>query len=157
MISQKFVEIIEKTYYEAVKYLDSETLRDSDNWYNYVLNLPKDQQVVYTIIILNWQVENGGFHQYFFNSYGQFAYLTIKNLSLIQATHRAELLDTATHLVNEEYLIEDTFRNLIFNRNLSKIVDFDEILFNELNDLDDKYYDLHEDLEQLLVDYITKL
>ncbi|UCA61439.1 DMP19 family protein [Chryseobacterium rhizoplanae] len=149
--------IIDKTYSEAVKGLDEEILKNCDAWYNYVLNLPKAQQVVYTVALLNWQVENGGFHQYFFNSYGQFAYLTIKNLKLIGAPQRAELLDVATHLVNEEYLIEDTFRHLIFNRELSKITDFDEILFNKLNDLDDKYYNMEdENILDFLEDYLNK-
>lgn len=149
--------IIDKIYSEAVKELDEEILKNCDSWYNYVLNLPKTQQVVYTVTLLNWQVENGGFHQYFFNSYGQFAYLTIKNLKLIGTPQRASLLDTATHLVNEEYLIEDAFRHLIFNRELSKIVDFDEILFNKLNDLDDKYYNMEdENIFDFLEDYLEK-
>lgn len=150
--------IIDKIYSEAVKGLDEEILKNCDAWYNYVLNLPKGQQVVYTITLLNWQIENGGFHQYFFNSYGQFAYLTIKNLKLIGIPQRAGLLDAATHLVNEEYLIEDTFRHLIFNRELSKIVGFDEILFNKLNDLDDKYYNMEdENIFDFLEDYLHKI
>lgn len=146
---------IDKTYSEAVKGLDDEVLKDCDAWYNYVLNLPKAQQVIYTVTLLHWQVENGGFHQYFFNSYGQFAYLTIKNLKLIKASQRADLLDSAIHLVNEEYLIEDDFRHLIFNRELSKIVDFDDELFSKLNELDDKYYELEqENIMNLLENYL---
>ena len=147
--------IIDKIYSEAVKGLDEEKLKDCDAWYNHVLNLPKAQQIVYTVILLHWQVENGGFHQYFFNSYGQFAYLTIKNLKLIEASQRANLLDVATHLVNDEYLIEDNFRSLIFNREFSKIVDFDDILFDKLNELDDKYYEMKdENISDLLSSYL---
>ena len=147
--------IIDKNYSEAVKGLDEEILNDCDAWYNYVLKLPKTQQVVYTIILFNWQIENGGFHQYFINSYGQFAYLTIKNLKLIEAPQRADLLDSATHLVNEEYFIEDKFRHLIFNREFSKIVDFDGALFDKLNELDDKYYDMEkENVYNLLQQYL---
>jgi hypothetical protein len=150
--------IIDKTYSEAVKELDETILTDSDAWYKHVLNLPKDQQVVYTVILLQWQVENGGFHQYFLNSYGQFAYLTIKNLKSIGASQRANLLDTATHLVNEEYLIEDDFRQRIFNREFSKIVDFDDILFDKLNELDDQYYDLkNENILELLSNFLKKI
>jgi hypothetical protein len=147
--------IIDKTYSEAVKDLDEEKLKDCDTWYNHVLNLPKAQQIVYTVILLHWQVENGGFHQYFLNSYGQFAYLTIENLKLIKASQRANLLDVATHLVNEEYLVENDFRHLIFNREFSKIVDFDEILFDKLNELNDKYYELKdENISDLLSSYL---
>ncbi|UCA61443.1 DMP19 family protein [Chryseobacterium rhizoplanae] len=80
--------IVNQTYSEAIKGLDEEILKNCDSWYNYVLNLPKIQQVVYTVVLLHWQIENGGFHQYFFNSYGQFAYLTIKNLKLIRTPHQ---------------------------------------------------------------------
>ncbi|WP_288447474.1 DUF4375 domain-containing protein [uncultured Chryseobacterium sp.] len=147
--------IIDKVYSEAVKELDDEILNNCNEWYNYVLKLPKTQQVVYTIILFNWQIENGGFHQYFINSYGQFAYLTIKNLKLIEAPQRADLLDSATHLVNEEYFIEDKFRDLIFNREFSKIVDFDGALFDKLNELDDKYYDMEEEnVYNLLQQYL---
>jgi hypothetical protein len=149
--------IIDKIYSESVEGLNEERLKKCDDWYNYILSLPKAQQVVYTIVLLHWQVENGGFHQYFFNSYGQFAYLTIKNLKLIGTNKRAELLDTATHLVNEEYLIEDTFRHLIFNRELLKIVDFDELLFDKLNELDDKYYGMKdENIFDLLENHINQ-
>jgi len=147
--------IIDKAYSEAVKGLNEEILDDCDVWYNYVLKLPKAQQVVYSIILFNWQIENGGFHQYFFNSYGQFAYLTINNLKLIEASQRADLLDSATHIVNEEYFIQDKFRHLIFNREFSKIVDFDEALFDKLNDLDDKYYNMeNENVFDLLQQYL---
>jgi len=150
--------IIDKAYSEAVKGLNEEILDDCDAWYNYVLKLPKAQQVVFSIILFNWQIENGGFHQYFFNSYGQFAYLTINNLKLIEASQRADLLDSATYLVNEEYFIQDKFRHLIFNREFSKIVDFDDLLFNQLNELDDKYYELEqENIMNLLENYLNNL
>lgn len=148
---------IDEIYSEAVKRLDEEILKDCDAWYSYVLNLPKAQQVVYTVILLHWQIENGGFHQYFFNSYGQFAYLTIENLKLIEAYQRADLLDSATHLVNEEYLIEDNFRHLIFNRELSKIIDFEDVLFSKLSELDDKYYEMEqENIIDLLSTYLNQ-
>ncbi|SFN92446.1 protein of unknown function [Chryseobacterium oleae] len=148
-------ELIEKIYLESTKGIKEEILNNCDAWYNHVLNLSKAQQVVYTVILFQWQVENGGSHQYFLNSYGQFAYLTIKNLKLIEASQRANLLDAATHLVNEEYLIEDDFRHLIFNRELSKIVDFDDILFDKLNELDDKYYEMKdENISELLGNYL---
>ncbi len=149
--------MIDKTYSDAVKGLDKQILINCDTWYNYVLDLPHAQKVVYTVSVLNWQVENGGFHQYFLNSYGQFAYITIENLKLIGAVNKADLLDAATQLVNEDYLIEDTIRHLIFNKELSKIVDFDDVLFDKLNELDDNYYELEdEDIIGLLEEYLKK-
>ncbi len=42
-----------------------------------------------------------------------------------------------------------------FNRELSKIVDFDDVLFNKLNELDDKYYNMEdENIFDLLQRYL---
>ena len=149
--------IIEKEYYDSVKGLTQEVLDSSSVWYNYVLNLPKAQQVVYAVILFHTQVENGGFHQYFFNSYGQFAYLTLKNLKLIGSNKRAELLDEALKHVNHENLNEAVYRELIFSRKLSRIVNFDKELFKYLNNLDSRYSNIEdEDVYELLEKYLKE-
>ncbi len=149
--------IIEKEYHESVKGLTQEVLNSSSDWYNHVVHLPKIQQVVYTIILFHTQVENGGFHQYFFNSYGQFVFLTLKNLKLIGSSKRAVLLDEALKHVNDENLDENAFREAIFNRKLSGIVDFDNELFAYLNSLDDSYYEMvDEDIYELLEKYLKE-
>lgn len=88
-------EITDKYYKEAVKDLNDVVLQDKDLWYSYILHLPIHLQVTYTIIVFHQQVFNGGFHQYFFNSYGQFAYLTVDHLKLIKAFKTAEILEKA--------------------------------------------------------------
>ena len=149
--------IVEKEYKEAVKGLTLETLNNSSAWYDYALNLPITQQIVYTIVLFHSQVENGGFHQYFFNSYGQFAYLTLKNLKTIGGIKRAKLLDDALRHVNGENLPENIFRKLVVNRKLSRIVDFKNELFDYLNNLDNKYYDIEgEDIYELLEKYLKE-
>ncbi|MDQ1162556.1 hypothetical protein QE422_002924 [Chryseobacterium sp. SORGH_AS 447] len=147
-------EITCKYYADSVKGLNTKIINDKDLWYKYVIDLPQNLQVTYTIIIFHEQVFNGGLHQYFFNSYGQFAYLTIENLKLIKASKAAKILKKALELVNIEQYDIDEFRTRIFNRRLDKITDFDDELFDSLEKLDDEYYDLDEDLEQLLVDYL---
>lgn len=148
-------EITDSYYKKAVEGLEESTLQDKDLWYSYILNLPKHLQVTYTVIIFDQQVFNGGFHQYFFNTYGQFAYLTIDNLRLINAFKIADILEQATNLVNTDQISLNEFRRKIFDRNFPKIVDFDDELFDVLSDLDDKYYALDENLEQLLLDYLS--
>lgn len=147
--------IIENEYYKSVNSLTDDVLNNCSDWYNYIFNLPISQQVTYTVVVFNTQVENGGFHQYFFNAYGQFAYLTIKNLKLIRSFERAKLLQKALEYVNEDNLNEDKFRELIFNRKLNKITDFDKELFNKLNGLDTVYYNTHEnDIYDLLTTFL---
>ncbi|AYN00137.1 DUF4375 domain-containing protein [Chryseobacterium sp. 3008163] len=79
-------ELIEKTYLEATKGIKEDWFfSDIPYWYSYVVNLSKHLQVTYLTVVLENQVLNGGFHQYFANSYGQFAKETIDALIEIGA------------------------------------------------------------------------
>ncbi|MGS2765243.1 DMP19 family protein [Sinomicrobium sp. M5D2P9] len=147
-------EITDKYYKEVVTGLNETILNDKDLWYSYVINLPLHLQIVYTIVVFHQQVFNGGLHQYFFNSYGQFAYLTVEQLKLIKAFKTSSILERAIREVNIENFSIDEFRAKIFNREIDRIVDFDEKLSEFLELLDNEYDDLDEDLEQLLVDYL---
>lgn len=147
-------EITCKYYADSVKGLNTKIINDKDLWYNYINDLPRNLQVTYTIIIFHDQVFNGGLHQYFFNSYGQFAYLTIENLKLIKAFEASKILEKAVEIINSEHYNIEEFRTKIFSRKLEKITEFDDELFDLLEKLDDEYYNLDEDLEQLLVDYL---
>ncbi|MCY1239779.1 hypothetical protein D3C87_41590 [compost metagenome] len=149
-------EIINHYYKNAVKGLNEIILEDKDLWYSHIINLPQNLQATYTIVVFHEQVFNGGLHQYFFNSYGQFAYLTVEHLRSIKAFKSAAILDSAITLVNIEKMGLDEFRTKIFERELSQIIDFDDDLCDALTELDDEYYDLDEDLEQLLTDYLQR-
>lgn len=147
-------EITDKYYKEAVAGLNETILKDKDLWYSYIINLPLHLQIIYTIVVFHQQVFNGGFHQYFFNSYGQFAYLTVEHLKLIKAFKTLSILERAISQVNIEELSINEFRAKIFSRELNRIADFDEELCDFLELLDNEYDNLDEDLEQLLVDYL---
>lgn len=147
--------IVEKYYYEAVKGIDEAVLKDNNVWYQYILNLPIAQQIVYTIVLFHSQIDNGGFHQYFFNPYGQFVFLTLKNLKLIGSENRYNLLVKALEEVNSENLEEEKFREFVFTRKLDKIVNFEQKLFDYLNELDKEYYNLeNEEIDVLLSNYL---
>lgn len=144
---------IESYYKEAVKGITESLLEDRDKWYNYVLELPKHLQIVYTVAVFHNQVMNGGLHQYFLNSYGsQFAYMTIRNLNEIKAYLSSEILSKAVKYINNYDLSENLFRQ----QKLEKIKNFDEELGDILDGLDTQYYELKEDLELLLNDYFFK-
>lgn len=85
--------LIDLVYESAVKGLKDEWLESkSSKWYDYIVNLPENEKVVYTIAVLDMQINNGGFNQYFVNGYGQFARETIKSLELINAQKTGEIL-----------------------------------------------------------------
>lgn len=150
-------DIIYEFYKESIEGLNGLILNDKDLWYSYVVNLPLNLQVVYTIIIFHQQVFNGGFHQYFYNSYGQFAYLTIENLNLIKAYKSSNLLSKALVLVNYEELNESDFRAKIFHREIQRLINFDDELCETLDILNNEYDEVDEDLEQLMVEYLIKM
>lgn len=128
-----------------------------DLWYNYITSLPLGHQAVYTIVVLHQQVSNGGLHQYFFNSYGLFAYLTVEHLKLIGAINTANILEHAIKEVNTEGYSVSVFQDKIFNRQLDRISNFDEDLVNSLQLLDNEYDDSEEDLEHLLGTYLINV
>lgn len=84
-------DLIDFVYESAVKGLKDEWLESgSSKWYEYIINLPEKEKVIYTVAILDMKINNGGFNQYFVNGYGQFARETIKSLELINANKTAK-------------------------------------------------------------------
>ena len=148
------INIIDKYYQEAIKNLTEEKLAKLSLWYKHISQLPLHLQIIYTIAILHQQVFNGGFHQYFFNGYGVFAYDTIKSLNIIGATKSAALLQKATLAINNEKVSEEDFREMVFFGKFKAISDFDDKLCDYLDILDNEYYDIEEDVEQLLTGYL---
>ncbi len=131
-------------------------IENHKEWYNHIKNLPIDQQLVYTISTFDWQVKNGGFDRYFFNPYGMFAFITIQNLDTIGLSIVQDLLSAALAIVNYDNLDEEEFRKRVFYRRIEKIVNFDEVLIIKLEELDNIYYSLSEDvITQYLLKYLN--
>jgi len=146
--------IIDEFYQESVKGLNGQILRDKDKWYEYILGLPLSLQVTYTISVLDRQVLNGGFDQYFVNGYGQFAYITIDFLKMIKAFKTADMLEQALKKINYRNLTPDIFRKEAVYADSDNVIEF-------LNGLDKEYYDLFkhpstEDIHKLLTDFLTQ-
>lgn len=150
-------ELIDKKFNESVQGIDDKTLLNQEGWYTYVLNLPIHLRVVYTIAILHQQVFNGGFHQYFLNGYGLFGYLTLDSLKVINAHFTMNLLNKVLGEVNIDSFNAEEFRSKIFNKEFDKIVNFDDELSDFLEKCDDEYYEMEEDLTQLLGQYLESV
>lgn len=58
-------------------------------------NLSGPQQIFYFNQNLEMEINNGGFNQYFFNSYGDFAHETVLSLKAINANKMAGILQLA--------------------------------------------------------------
>ncbi|MBN8865153.1 MAG: DUF4375 domain-containing protein [Sphingobacteriales bacterium] len=152
-------EIIKEKFDESVIGIDEKILKNENAYYNHVVNMPQHLQLVYTVIVFHNQVYNGGLHQYFFNKYGMFGYRVIEYLKLIKCYKRVNILEKAIKEINKEGWSEAEFRKRVFSRTIKKVTDFDEDLFDFLDELDDEYYELEdeEDLEIYLGEYLKSL
>jgi hypothetical protein len=153
-------EIIDRTYAEAVKGLisDQSILNHFERWTNYYLDLPRKEQVTYTITLFDWQVKNGGFHQYFFNSYGIFCFYTIDNLKEIKCIKQGDLLEKAISIIYDHTDQRELFLRNLFHRKVDLINSFDEVIFEAFRPLEDEYYQIEEnnDTNNKLVIYLME-
>lgn len=135
---------VDEIFAAAVKGLREEWFNFADdNWYQYVMNLPVHEKVTYLVIILEAQVLNGGFDQYFANRYGIFANMTIESLNLIGAVKKAALLERAVAIVNVDNDSQDVFMQKLIVGELHFFRKDSPAMFI-LDVLDDEYY-AHED------------
>jgi hypothetical protein len=148
------IEKINTYFHKSVLGIDERLLLDGEAWYSYVANLGTKEQIVYTALVFHQQVMNGGLHQYFYNQYGQFGYLTLQHLKAIGEDRAAEILQLALEMANPEKLSEVEFRKIIFARQHQGIADMDQQLGDQLDVLDNKYYDLNDSLVGHLVTYL---
>ncbi|PSL42846.1 uncharacterized protein DUF4375 [Chitinophaga niastensis] len=148
-------EIIKKNYRDAVAGIMEEWLISKHTkWYEYITRLSNKLQTTYLIVVLDNQIFNGGFQQYYVNGYGQFTTETIRALIAIGANRKATLLEKAYKLVNKDNDSDVVFRKRILNKEISTLFN-DDVLFKSLDDLDDQYYDDEkENIEELLGGYL---
>lgn len=147
--------LVDFYYSNATKGINEEWLINPDeNWYNYISYLPEKEKVTYHIAILDEEVANGGFNQYFINGYGQFAKDTICSLKLIKADLSALILEKAYESVNKEKLNDKVFRDKLLLGKIKELYEYDNDLNNSLSELDDEYNEYKDNIAALLVDYL---
>jgi len=122
---------------------------DYDHNHEIVLSMPKGFRVIYATWLLDAEVNNGGFNQFFWNSSGQFAPEALEGLRQIGAKKHEELLQRAIRIHNEE---KTTIEKLKQQGTLEAFSE--SYKHTKLNKLDDEYYKLPEGLGKLNVQYI---
>ena len=113
-------------------------------------NLNEKEKLIYCIWSLEGEVNNGGFHQFFWNSAGDYTRDTLKYLLAIEAKHTAELLIKASQIAFGGEAPAD--RNI---RQEALEKDEDKKMEN-LNRLDDDFYKYKDDISGLVNRYIAK-
>lgn len=113
-------------------------------------NLTEPESVFIFIDMLERQVNNGGFDQFFFNSSGDYAHEICSAYEKIKAYKTANLIETAIKAfpvlpvpkdteVRREYMPD-------INDEISKVWD----------DLDNKFYEYEENIAGLLIEYVKQ-
>lgn len=125
---------------------------DHINELSNVQKLSKGQQAFWSTWIIEGEVNNGGFNQFYFNSSGQYWKMAESGFKLIGAEKYADL----THRANN-----------IYEENKERLAEFDDGTLesfgesykdNPLNKLDDEFYELEdvENISKLRIKYIRE-
>lgn len=116
-----------------------------------VKTLTRGQRAIYVTWIVEGEVNNGGFNQFYFNSSGQLADMGEEAFRTIGANKYAELVKRANSIYEE---IKEDLEKFNDGTTESFSKSYRE---NPLNDLDTKFYDLYkvEPLNQLKIKYIS--
>ncbi len=138
-IADADAQLLEATYADAVRGMTEATLLDSRRWYEHIVSLPPPLRTTYCVFVLQVQVENGGFHQYFANSYGIFARLTVPMLVEFGAADAANFLQAAMTTLKLDRLTDNELHDVVGNRRYpARFEDVDE--FGDALDLIDTGY-----------------
>ncbi len=113
-------------------------------------SLNDNEKLIYCIWWLEGEVNNGGFHQFFSNSAGDYTKETIFFLSAIEANHTVDLVKKASNVAFGGDASND--REL----RIQLLEKDDEIKFKKLNLIDTEFLKYHDDLTGLVNRYLTK-
>ena len=110
--------------------------------------LSEPERVFYIGQILEMEVNNGGFSQFFFNSSGDFANEIVSAFTAIGAVKTAEICKKAVSIYDGEVPADRDEREDVF-------VD-DEEMGAVLDECDDVFFAYEEDLNMLNYEYVLK-
>jgi len=150
-------QIIDTTSDEDLLYLVFEYLAEKQptNYkkeYETVMSWNNSRQAIYMIWMLEAEVNNGGYNQFYFNSSGQFYKHLPEVLELVGANKFADLTKRANDTFEKENPKITQYQDGTLE-GFSKSYDD-----NPLNKFDDEFYDLYktENLQQIQVDFIRR-
>lgn len=106
-----------------------------------------ERNILY-IEMLEAQVNNGGFDQYFFNSSGEYAHETLIALKEIKAPQMAEILNRAIRAFPVLPIPKDTEQRREY------MEDIPENVSECWGKLDDEFYKYPENLARLVIEYV---
>ncbi|QVK18978.1 DUF4375 domain-containing protein [Mycoplasmatota bacterium] len=168
--------LITLTFSSGIKELNSETVNKIpdeklvDKLYSYVVELTgnsrghdeeeilnqinRPTKCVYMVELMNYEVENGGFGQYFYNSSGYFAFEVLDCLKEIGALEGYNITKEAIDFVNKDNLNKDDYKEKQISRQLFQYPNNEND--QKFDELSNKYYNYVEEIRKLLVKYVRE-
>ena len=147
--------LISRLYSSAEQQLQDANfdMEDWSQWYQEVGKLTNPEKMVYVIVKMNQSVTNGGFAEFYQNSFGIFAPEIIHVLNEIKAVATSQIVTGSLSVVNPTGLLDDAYKALVFQIELS------EGQLEQLYAEDVQYDRLDgvENLEDLLGGYLQQM
>ncbi len=112
--------------------------------------LTEPEKVFIYVDMLEGQVNNGGFDQFFFNSSGDYTHEILSAYEKIKAYKTVALIATAIKAFPVSPVPKDTETRREIMQNLN------EDTTKVWDDLDDKFYEYEDNIAGLLIDYIKQ-
>lgn len=150
-------QIINNTSDDELLQVVFDNLTQSQSMYNgnefaTVISWNKSKQAIYTIWLLEAEVNNGGYNQFYFNSSRQFYKYLPDALKLVGANRFSDLMRRANDTFEKENLKITQYQDGTLAGFSKSYED------NPLNKFDNEFYELYktENLQQMQVDFIRK-
>jgi hypothetical protein len=134
-----------------VDYTESRIGNDIKHRHQTVMGLPKGYQIIYTTVVVELEVTNGGFHQYFWNTDGEFRKEAVEGFWQLGAKAHAQEMQKA---------------NDIYERNRERLKKFKQKgtkeAFSESNEddpwdaCDREFYNFKDDLSAMRIKFVRK-
>jgi hypothetical protein len=129
-----------------------DAMKDHYDWeYEIVSEWTPGMQMLYTTWILEGEVNNGGFNQYFWNTEGKTADMALAGYRLVGAEAYADIVRRAIATQKEEAEMMQEFKDEDTLEAFSESYEH-----TKLSSLDDEFFDLEEDVSALRVKYIRQ-
>lgn len=116
-----------------------------------VSNMSQGFQIIYSTWILEGEVNNGGFNQYFFNSSGQFADMALRSLKNLGVYDHYAILKRAISIHIDERE-NQTLQSLYSQKTIEAF--FESYKFSSLEECDNAFYKLETNLSAIRIQYI---
>lgn len=134
----------------SYKYPDSFQIINKKVQENHLITLSEKENIIYSIAILELELNSGGFSQYFFNSSSSLATLTLESLEKVGAEKTKDLLEKAIQVAFANEIPQDR------DERRERLLALDKDDEAELSKLDQEFYKYDENIQELVNAYLSK-